>query len=418
MCKLKSRPSVAILQLRLLCLFGACFVLSSWCWASTSTYKTWIRFVRRRLLRQEIVDEEKFTKPKHKIIADAYAKRHQSVIAVSLQNSHTDPINANYSVNANNPVNSVVSSSWTQRMPNLLNRRDAVTADPSTECDSEISVSVRQYDISVGSRRNSADSQVSVKMSETEIKVKKVKSRSQRNKFKKASDRFVKTGRIERRRAVTAYDILNQKLNSQIHSDDENESCDSQENRPVLPSNILAAIGYNANTGIIPTNDKIDSLLNMLNERNGNSGNGGGVINKNHQSWRPCDKAIDGIGGEDESSLSSSIDQDVGNMMHSSYSAQSMGGNGKTHSRNSKNSCDVGIQANAKEIAAHTRSYDDDMAKDILSEKKRSGHIEDEEDFTEMHSLIQSKHKASIVPRNDLNGTGYQARLERLLLPN
>lgn len=364
-------------------------------------------------------------KPKHKIIADAYAKRHQSVISVSLENSHTDPVNVNYSVNY--PVNSVVSNTWTQFMPYLLNRRDAVTADPSTACDSEISVSVRQYEMSVGSRRNSADSQVSVKMSETEIKVKKVKSRSQRNKFKKASNRIGKNGRIERRRAVTAYDILDlQKMNAELNSDD---TCDSQENRVDPAADILAAIGYNDTTNDTAQNDKnnsaqndnynsaqndkIQSLLSLLNEKNRHRN-----INKNQQSRQKCNNALANLTCEDESSLSSSIDQDIGNVMHSSYSAHSMGGNGKTHSRNSKNSCDVGIQANAKDIAAHTRSYDDDMTKDHLTEKKHNGHIEDEDDFTEMHQLIQNKHKAIIVPRNDANGTGYQARLERLLLPN
>lgn len=343
-----------------------------------------------------MVDEEKCTKPKHKIIADAYAKRHQSVISVSLQNSHTDPVNVNYSVNF--PANSVVSNTWTQCMPYLLNRRDAFTVDPSTACESEISVSVRQYDISVGSRRNSADSQVSVKMSETEIKVKKVKSRSQRNKFKKAS---VKNRRIERRKAVTAYDIMNvQNKSPPLNSDDENESYDWQEHRQDHSSNILDGIGYTDASTVIPSNASLQSFFKMLNGRNpGNI--------QEHQSLRQCAIAMDNIVDEDESSLSSSIEQDIGNMMHSSYSAHSMGGNAKTHSRTSKGSCDVGIQANAKDIAAHARSYNEEMARNILTDKKRNGHIEDDEEFTEMHQLIQDKHNTIAAEQ-----------LERLLLPD
>lgn len=241
-------------------------------------------------------------------------------------------------------------------------------------------------------------------MSETEIKVKKVKSRSQRNKFKKAS---LKNRRIERRKAVTEYDIMNfQNKSPQLNSDDDNESYDSQEHRHDQSANILDAVRYTDATTVIPSNDRIQSLFNML-----NNGNRGTI--KNPQSWRQCAKAIGGFVDEDESSLSSSIEPDIGNVMHSSYSAHSMGGNAKTHSRNSKGSCDVGIQANAKDIAAHARSYDEEMARNILTDQKNNGHIEDEVEFTEMHQLIQDKHKTI-----DVNVTGYQARLERLLLPN
>lgn len=413
-CKLKNRPSVAVLQLRLLCLFGACFVVSSWCWASGSTYKTWNRFIRRRILRQPIRDEEIRQKPKHKMIADLYAKRHDTNtnIEVSLQKSHTDPVNVNYSMGY--PVDSELSSVWAKFLPLLTSRRNAVAPN---SCESSVSeypsvgasYSIRHF--SVESRRNSADSQMSMKLSVSEIKTKKKeKSRSQRNKFKKANDRIVKSGRIERRRAATERDILNfQKSNQQMRSNDDSRQYELSRNLPVQPANILAAIDYNESTGVIPL-----SFLNMLSERSGNI-----VNNKNQQPWRPYENATTTLVGEDESSLSSSIDQDIGNVMHSSYSAQSMGGNGKTHSRNSKSSCDVGIQANAREIAAHARSYDGEMALAILPEKKHSGHSDDDDEFTEVHQLIQTnKPKATVQQRNDANDIGYQARLEQLLLPN
>lgn len=393
-CVLKNRPSVAVLQLKYLCLFGASLVTSSWCWASVPTYKTWIRFFRKRILGQEIVDDEICTKPKHKIIADAYAKRHQSFISVSLENSHTDPVNVMYTVN--NPVGSVASDTWTKLMPHLLNRRCAVTLDPSTACDSEISVSVRQYDISVESRRNSADSQVSVKMSETEFKMKKKNRRT--NKQKKSTCRRSN----QRRPAVTSMNF--EKMKSQFYSNDDSESNDLHNT-----ANVLAPIGYTPSNVSVPQQKSLQAILNMM-----NNANGGGHHNS---PWRQCGQIIDnGMG--DDSSLSSSIEPDIGNAMHSSFSAHSIGGNGKTHSRNSKASCDVGIQANAMEIAAHTRSYDDGMTMDQFGERKLNNAHNDDDEPTEMHQLLPNKEKTMIVPRNDARDPKMDAKLQELLLPS
>lgn len=135
-------------------------------------------------------DDEKFTKPKHRIIADAYAKRLEDVISVSIQNSHTDPANLNFELNnLNSTESNGMGTTLTNYLYNIINRRNAVTSmdfgEPTmncargSSCDSEISFSVRQ--ISVESRRSSVDSQVSVKLSETEIKA-KVERRSQKHK--------------------------------------------------------------------------------------------------------------------------------------------------------------------------------------------------------------------------------------------
>lgn len=45
-CKMHSRPSVAVLQLRLICLFCVNLVVSSWCW-TWPTLKTWNRFIKK-----------------------------------------------------------------------------------------------------------------------------------------------------------------------------------------------------------------------------------------------------------------------------------------------------------------------------------------------------------------------------------
>lgn len=67
-CRLQNRPSVAVLQLRLLCLFGVNLLISSWCWTSPAL-KTWTQFIRKYnislnvdmkwLLESEVVHKSK-----------------------------------------------------------------------------------------------------------------------------------------------------------------------------------------------------------------------------------------------------------------------------------------------------------------------------------------------------------------------
>lgn len=64
----------------------------------------------------ELSEDEKFAKPKHRIIADAYAKRMDDVISVSIQNSHTDPAGLNFDMNN---LNSAVSDAMGTHFRNL-----------------------------------------------------------------------------------------------------------------------------------------------------------------------------------------------------------------------------------------------------------------------------------------------------------
>lgn len=45
-CVLENRPSLFVLQLHLLCVFGAGIAMSSWCWTSPSL-RTWLRFIKK-----------------------------------------------------------------------------------------------------------------------------------------------------------------------------------------------------------------------------------------------------------------------------------------------------------------------------------------------------------------------------------
>lgn len=161
-------------------------------------------------------DEDQFTKkPKHRIIADAYAKRMDEMISISMDQSRIiDPAGLNFDMNHLNSITSdAMGVTLTNYLSNIIHRRNAMTTqsridfnDPNYMAatattvshqqhsstgggggggennNSEISVSVRHF--SVESRRNSMDSQVSqvsVKMSEIKARL---ESRKQKNRQK------------------------------------------------------------------------------------------------------------------------------------------------------------------------------------------------------------------------------------------
>lgn len=136
-----------------------------------------------RKIGHELSEDAKFTKPKHRMIAEVFAKRMDDVISISYQKSYSDPAGINFDMNNLNIVESdAMGATLTNYLPYIINRRNAVTAadfkDQFGNCcsscedyNSEISVNVRQ--VSIESRRNSFESQVSqvsFKVSETNIK--------------------------------------------------------------------------------------------------------------------------------------------------------------------------------------------------------------------------------------------------------
>uniref|UniRef100_A0A182Q336 Protein smoothened n=1 Tax=Anopheles farauti TaxID=69004 RepID=A0A182Q336_9DIPT len=175
-CRYEQRPSVAILQVHLICLFASGIVMSSWVWTN-STLESWGRYFRRRFGTD--VDEP-VKLQKHKVIAQAFAKRkefqNQGRLSISFHNSHTDPVGLKFDINSAIGSHDF-SSTWANNLPRFVNRRCALTGaatssshDPrKNSVDSEISFSVRH--VSVESRRNSIDSQVSVKIAEVKTKV-------------------------------------------------------------------------------------------------------------------------------------------------------------------------------------------------------------------------------------------------------
>lgn len=471
---------------------------------------------------QEISDDEKFTKPKHKVIADAYAKRLEGVISISIQNSHTDPAELNFDMNnLNSTESNGMGTTLTNYLCNIINRRNAVThidfretnnCPPCTNscassCDSEISVSVRQFNLSVESRRSSVDSQVSYKLSETEIKA-TVESRSQKHKSLKmktkkrqryASGRgtnrrassssieskIVATAlqkikcngnsrrrRIERRSACTEFNINDIKLLGQSALIPNHTSLTTSEDEEFLKKsphiqNAIPDLHFNKHSinkldesinslgfiskssAFLPNNTglekKIHPLIHNLLLKNGptrtldnscknhceyeynnshlairSSENNSLKNNKNkpfrsssHSNNNNCNNInsnnINNKSHEADvitTSLSSSFDLGIPlAATQSSYSGVSNNGI-KTHSRNSKGSCDVAVQANAYDIASqadlNTLNYTN------------------EEDM-ETHQLLPfKKREQSIVSRKNTTGVelSESEKVRMLLLPD
>lgn len=193
-CRMLNRPSISLLQLHLMSLFASGMVMASFVF-TPSSLEIWTRYFRRKFGKKV---EEPLKLQKHKVIAQAFAKRkvfqNQGRLSISFHNSHTDPVGLKFDVNSAAGSHDF-SSTWANNLPRFVNRRYALTGCPSSSrsshghgrrnsIDSEISFSVRH--VSVESRRNSNDSQVSVKIAEMKTKV---ASRSRASKTKSRSSR-------------------------------------------------------------------------------------------------------------------------------------------------------------------------------------------------------------------------------------
>lgn len=163
--------------------------------------------------------EEPIRLQKHKVIAQAFAKRkmlyNAGRLSISFRNTHTDPVGLNFELNS--VGSNDLSSTWAAALPKLVNRRGALTgvdtgsvsSQRRNSMDSEISISVRR--VSVESRRNSVDSQLSVQIAEMKT-TRKVNSgrrhrhhRRRRREF--SSRRLSKTGPLfSRRESSTSLD--------------------------------------------------------------------------------------------------------------------------------------------------------------------------------------------------------------------
>ncbi|KAF7282687.1 hypothetical protein GWI33_002154 [Rhynchophorus ferrugineus] len=180
-CKQSKRPSVAMLQLQLLALFGKGIAMASWIWCD-ATLHAWGRYIQKKF-HGEI--EEPMKIQKHKIIARAFAKRKEfnkgGKISIFSQN-HTDPVGLQFDLNS--AASNELSTTFAKNLPRLVNRRQAIPnevtpseASYNQSIDSDFSLNYRH--VSIESRRNSGDSQVSVQIAELKA-TRKVNSRRHR----------------------------------------------------------------------------------------------------------------------------------------------------------------------------------------------------------------------------------------------
>ncbi|KAJ6646366.1 Protein smoothened [Pseudolycoriella hygida] len=510
-CKLENRPSVAILQLQLLCLFGSGIVMSSLCW-TTSSIDTWKRYIKKKLGYETGNEEIKIRK--HKVIAQTWAKRKEfqdkGRLSISFYKSHTDPVGLNFNVNdLNSTATNDISTTWTNYLPGLLRRRFALTgattnssscASRKSSLDSEISVSVRHY--SVESRRNSVDSQVSVKIAEVQTKVArrthgtvKSKTRGRRRDFNATSKRFrresstsvesqivtalkktsypsnafftSKDKSLKRRNAgiVDTNDITNF-LNSVLHndgisatSDDDNVSRTSvkiQDSRldfvmrqdmrlsddefggrpkyarsdddlerntyPMLQDVIKPANVTSTNNSLKSSKERPDgdrnsktSLRSMKSRKSSRPNSRRLKKNSKNVTKAPTKKDAAGqFSGLDDSSFASySSDLEIPTGVQSSYSGVSVA---KTHSRNSKTSCDVGTQANSYEIETQTQLTDEYET----TERRNESNDKEDDEFTENNQLLtpNKRKESAICSRRDTLSMSENDKLKMLLLPS
>ncbi|XP_063701101.1 protein smoothened isoform X2 [Culicoides brevitarsis] len=508
-CKMNGRPSVAILQLHLLCLFASGIVMSSWIWTH-STFETWSRFFRRKMGREI---EEPVKLQRHKVIAQAFAKRkefqNQGRLSLTFHDTHTDPVGLNFDVDSTKGSHDF-SSTWANNLPRFVNRRGALTCAATSSSqnggtrrnsvESEISFSVRH--VSVESRRNSIDSQVSVKIAEMKTKVasrsargsKGTKGRHRRRDFTATSSRrysrkesttsmesqsiitaAIKKGgkssgvfeqqSLKRRTGIGGIDpdqfsslLANNKLlipffanQNLTTSEDDNASMDmmlhqlrnGNINASDDSSNEQKAIAHDYNTtddekirqspGLAMTNDVTSSRDAGRSSKNSSIKAGrikkqnrhsqisrrtrknSRSTNKSHNSKHDKDKREKEKDlalqvGESNDSFTTYNSENYGIDIQSSYSGIS-----KANSRNSKRSCDVGIQANAHEIATQT------MSSYEFNEKKMKNDENHDIYATENHSLLPKRHDGkgiAIRKREGDTSMSETEKLKLLLLPS
>lgn len=437
-----------------------------------------LKFICRKF-GYEHSEDEKFTKPKHRIIADAYAKRMDDVISVSIQNSHTDPAGLNFDMNNLNSLDSdMMGVTLTNYLSNIIHRRNAMTMtrvdynESNPNCtpygnscgdnNSEFSVSVRH--LSVESRRNSVDSQVSqmsVTVSETNYKAFKNphKTGGKKRMYARRSSRRVSNSSIEsqpwtkqmkhmkynrmqtngnssnRRGACTTADIndihrmlnvtkLNQDAingNDASWNDDELQVMHDVEDEP---SNMLVPLGahnYQPDASVdslTESNDQDISLERMIEFlRNTNDGQS--------QKYSPN---IVHMPSNVENQLSSNFNNDKemsrANIICDDESQSSFSDQSIDRIENESHYDDVGMQDSDYEITSNVQRLNGNITTNNLSEPIHAEYHRDD-DFIESHHLLSSRkcEVPSIVRMEHMSGkhlteSEKMEKLKKLLLPS
>ncbi|XP_048478506.1 protein smoothened isoform X4 [Plutella xylostella] len=222
-CVAGARPSVSVLQLRLLSVFAGGALMASWTWTPAAA-RAWQRYLARKCGCSVEAEAGARRAHKHELIARAYRRRDvlrdHGRLSISLGRSRQDPVGLFLDNTA--PIDypddakyesGELSSSWAANLPRFVRRRDALvlpahtahahhshhslssTPDRRHSQDSQISISLRH--VSVESRRNSLDSQLSVKIAEMKTKVGRRRTKHGKAKRKHRTARKESTPSIE-----------------------------------------------------------------------------------------------------------------------------------------------------------------------------------------------------------------------------
>ncbi|XP_060875791.1 protein smoothened isoform X1 [Metopolophium dirhodum] len=213
-CRIEFKPSVSKKQLYILVLFGNAVLMSFWVWTNqigNAWCECLIRWLKKlRGHEQKNQDSSKYNK--HKLIASAFAKRHQlNSNDFTVTFSKEDPFGLVFGLNSNLTDN--ISSTWAAALPKFIRRRGALTGEEhlsvSSSClqsDSEISYSMCR--VSVESRSHSLDSTISVKAFEMTRKVRRF-SKHVKKKHKRSNKLLCKLPSSQKG-SVTSQDINRQ----------------------------------------------------------------------------------------------------------------------------------------------------------------------------------------------------------------
>nr|ALS19764.1 smoothened [Terebratalia transversa] len=182
-CTMDSRPSIVAIQAHIFAYFAAGIAMSSWVW-NKSTADVWRRFYKRIF---NIPENKPIKLRKHKMIAQAFAKRHQPLnngrMSISFCSTHDDPLGMKFDLN-NSVESNEMSSAWVQAMPKLVRRRGGM-AHPMAGTNRRYSDSDIQSVKSFTHRRVSVESQRSMIEAELEARHKKKKLKKKHHRSKK-----------------------------------------------------------------------------------------------------------------------------------------------------------------------------------------------------------------------------------------
>ncbi|KAJ8916215.1 hypothetical protein NQ315_016354 [Exocentrus adspersus] len=419
-CKQLERPSVAMLQLQLLAVFGTGIAMSSWVWCD-ATLHSWGRYIRRKF-HCEV--EEPMRLQKHKIIAQAFIKRKKfnegGRISILCQN-HTDPVGLDFELNS--AASNDLSTTWAANLPRLMNRRGAVpneaaySTSNNHSMDSEVSLNVRH--VSIESRRNSGDSQLSVQIAELKA-TRKVNGRRHRTRhkhnFRSRSSRkngmkresstsldshlqlinaLTLTGEgknfgpnLNRRTGNAGLDgqhinnlLSNGKLiipYNKTGSEDENVSVtisestfnmklsNHQNNLDLNDQLVMKSLRQGLHIEELDTSSDTDTMEKRDKEKRSRSGRESHSSKRSRRSKRSRKKYDSNSDSSDSSSC-----PEIKQLVQSSNSGASVGCEKNHGSRQSKTSIDVAVQANAQDIVTQTAVYDSKTKQAKTKENKK-----------------------------------------------